>query len=100
MSSPTLKGAKIFLRPTQLKDLDFLQHLWNDGEVMRYVGYPHGLGIDEQGMREWFRRLEEHRAEIENIGSSRLRENLSAKHTIAPLANTVAIGLRGWPSWT
>jgi len=37
-----------------------LQALWNDGTVMRYVGYPQGLGIDEQGMREWFERLKRH----------------------------------------
>lgn len=61
MPSPTLKGAKVFLCSTQLKELDFLQYLWNDGEVIFYVGYPQGLGIDEQGMREWFWRLEEHR---------------------------------------
>jgi RimJ/RimL family protein N-acetyltransferase len=41
--------------------LSFLQSLWNDGEVMRYVGYPQGLRIDEQGMQEWFEWLEQHR---------------------------------------
>ena len=42
-----LKGLRVRLRPTQLEDLKFLQALWNDGEVMRYVGYPQGLGIDD-----------------------------------------------------
>lgn len=49
------------MRPTQLGDLKFLQALWNDGEVMRYVGYPQGLGIDEKGMQEWFERLKRYR---------------------------------------
>jgi len=56
-----LRGPRVRLRPTQLRDLEFLQALWNDGEVMHYVGYPRGLGIDEKGMREWFERLERHR---------------------------------------
>ena len=56
-----LQGDRVRLRPTCLEDLEFLRELWNDGEVMRFVGYPLGLGIDKQGMREWFRRLEEHR---------------------------------------
>jgi RimJ/RimL family protein N-acetyltransferase len=30
---------------------------------MHYVGFPQGLGIDERGMQEWFRRLEEHRGQ-------------------------------------
>ena len=56
-----LKGLRVRLRPTQLEDLKFLQALWNDGEVMRYVGYPQGLGIDDRGIWEWFERLERHR---------------------------------------
>jgi hypothetical protein len=30
----------VVLRLTCRSDLPFLQQLWNDGEVMRYVGYP------------------------------------------------------------
>jgi RimJ/RimL family protein N-acetyltransferase len=40
----------------------FLRKLWNDGEVMRYVGFPQGLGIDERGMMEWFKKLKRHRS--------------------------------------
>lgn len=56
-----LKGARVSLRPTKSGDLAFLQKLWNDGEVMGYVGYPEGLGIDEQGMCNWFEGLGAHR---------------------------------------
>lgn len=56
-----LQGSRVRLRLTALHDLEFLQRLWNDGQVMKLAGYPQGLGIDEQGMREWFRRLAEHR---------------------------------------
>ena len=56
-----MQGERVRLRLTRLEDLEFLQKLWNDGEVMRFVGFPQGMGIDERGMREWFRRLEERR---------------------------------------
>ena len=41
--------------------MPFLQKLWNDGAVMRYVGYPQGLGIDEQGIQKWFEGLQSRR---------------------------------------
>jgi len=61
VQSPGLEGKRTTLRPTGPEDLIFLETLWNDGEVMRYVGYPKGLGIDEEGMRTWFDRLAENR---------------------------------------
>ncbi len=61
VQSPRLEGKRTTLRPTGPEDLTFLQALWNDGEVMRHVGYPLGLGIDEKGAREWFDRLEKSR---------------------------------------
>jgi len=61
MTKNSLKGKRVVLRPTREEDLSFLQGLWNDGEVMRYVGFPQGLGIDERGMREWFDRIEHQR---------------------------------------
>jgi RimJ/RimL family protein N-acetyltransferase len=56
-----LKGSRIRLRSTGLDDLNFLRKLWNDGEVMCYVGFPQGLGIDKHGMIEWFKKLKRHR---------------------------------------
>jgi len=42
-------------------DPGFLRELWDDGEVMRYVGCLQGLGIDERGMLEknllWFEEM-------------------------------------------
>jgi len=75
-----LAGKQVVLRPTRERDLPFLQTLWNDGEVMRYVGFPQGLGIDEQGMREWFEGLERHRGQdlehwiVENEGGEPIGE--------------------------
>lgn len=28
--------------------------LWNDGRVMRWVGYPDGLGYDREDVEKWF----------------------------------------------
>ena len=61
VQSLRLEGKRTALRPTGPEDLTFLQTLWNDGEVMRHVGYPLGLGIDEKGAREWLDRLEKDR---------------------------------------
>ncbi len=47
-------SARTHLRPTRHEDLPFLQALWNDGEVMRYKGYPHGMHIDAACMEQWW----------------------------------------------
>ncbi len=60
-SQPFIEGQRVVLRPTCHEDLPFLQELWNDGAVMRYVGFPQGLGIDEHGLQKWFEKLEHHR---------------------------------------
>jgi RimJ/RimL family protein N-acetyltransferase len=43
--------------PTTDADLAVLGRLWNDGRVMRWVGFPHGLGIDADGLRRWYDEL-------------------------------------------
>lgn len=35
---------------TTEKDLDNIVALWNNGEVMHYVGYPNGLGTDRESL--------------------------------------------------
>jgi len=40
----TLEGRQVRLRSTCEADLPELIRLWNDGEVMRWVGFPDGLG--------------------------------------------------------
>jgi RimJ/RimL family protein N-acetyltransferase len=42
------------IRPTAESDLPYLMNWWNDPEVMVVVGYPGGLGITEDGVREWY----------------------------------------------
>lgn len=47
-------GPRIHIRPTQREDLLFLQALWNDGQVMRYLGYPDGMHVSDTGMLHWW----------------------------------------------
>jgi len=49
-----LFSARTHLRSTRHEDLHFLQALWNDGEVMRYHGYPDGIHVDATGMEHWW----------------------------------------------
>ncbi len=49
-----MKTRSLTYRPTTASDLDDLRRLWNDGRVMRWVGFPDGLGIDDDGCRDWF----------------------------------------------
>lgn len=35
------------------KDLPKIQELWNNGEVMKYVGFPEGLNIDLNSLVQW-----------------------------------------------
>lgn len=44
---------QVALRETTAADLPDLRALWNDGEVMRWVGYPSGLGMSAQQTAEW-----------------------------------------------
>jgi len=48
-------GLTAGIRPTGPEDLPDLMALWNDGEVMRWVGYPEGLGYDAADATAWWR---------------------------------------------
>ncbi len=52
------KGENIILRPTLRNDLADLMALWNDGRVMRWVGFPDGLGYDITAVTAWYERME------------------------------------------
>lgn len=51
---PVLASGRIRLRPVIPADHCFLQTLWNDGRVMRYVGFPAGLGMTDEKMAAWW----------------------------------------------
>lgn len=45
---------RLILRSTRKSDLPFLQGLWNDGRVMRSVGFPNGVGYTDDSISAWF----------------------------------------------
>jgi RimJ/RimL family protein N-acetyltransferase len=51
------EGETITLRPTERSDLEDLVELWNDGRVMKWVGFPDGLGYDRAAVITWYERL-------------------------------------------
>ena len=40
------------IRETARDDLENIMSLWNNGDVMRYLGYPDGLGTTWAEMEE------------------------------------------------
>lgn len=59
MTDPPIlfETGRVSVRPTTSADLAELLALWNDGRVMRWVGFPDGLGYDAARMDAWFERL-------------------------------------------
>jgi len=47
-------GSRIRIRPTRREDFSFLQALWNDGSVMRHLGYPNGMHVTDSCMERWW----------------------------------------------
>ncbi len=52
------QGDRVTIRKTTRADLPALEELWNDGRVMRWVGFPNGLGYDADRIGQWFNRLQ------------------------------------------
>lgn len=44
---------KIIIKETSNEDLINIMSLWNNGEVMSFVGYPNGLGMTLPKLIEW-----------------------------------------------
>lgn len=47
-------SVRTHIRATRHEDLHFLQTLWNDGDVMRFKGYPHGMHVTDACMEQWW----------------------------------------------
>lgn len=43
----------IIIRETKEEDLSNIMELWNNGEVMYYVGFPKGLGMKRTDLENW-----------------------------------------------
>lgn len=45
--------GKITIKKTDENDLVNIMNLWNNGDVMHYVGFPDGLGVTIEKMKRW-----------------------------------------------
>ena len=48
-----MNWKEIVIKETREADLDNIMNLWNNGEVMQFVGYPQGLGITRIELDRW-----------------------------------------------
>jgi len=53
----SMEPSLLILHETAENDLPALAALWNDPAVMRWVGFPEGLGYSVVDMQRWFRAL-------------------------------------------
>lgn len=43
------------VKETTIEDIDNILTLWNNGEVMQFVGFPKGLGVTKEGLiNKWY----------------------------------------------
>lgn len=52
-------GKRVLVRSTKEEDFSALLILWNDGLVMKSVGFPQGLGYDMERVSQWYTWLQE-----------------------------------------
>lgn len=43
------------IKETSERDFQNILSLWNNGEVMSFVGFPNGLGITLEKLHDWFK---------------------------------------------
>lgn len=81
-------GTRVRIRPTQQDDLPFLQSLWNDKQVMQYLGYPDGMQVTEQGMAHWWAITPQAQSTETNTNTS----YLATPHCMITLLDDTVIG--------
>lgn len=54
----------IEIRETCIEDIEDVKRLWDDGEVMKFVGFPEGLQESIDEMKEWYKWIEEGRPKL------------------------------------
>jgi len=45
--------TRVVMRETSVADLPNVMALWNNGEVMKYVGFPEGIGVTSDELDKW-----------------------------------------------
>ena len=62
---------KLIIKETTEEDLENILSLWNNGDVMKFVGFPNGLGVTLKHLKEkWF----------PNINKNNIRKHYSIYH--------------------
>lgn len=64
-----MSKEKIEIKETSNQDLENTLALWNDGDVMKFVGIPEGLGETMAGMNQWFKWIEKGRPKRNHYSS-------------------------------
>lgn len=64
---PFIKTNRVILRQVTEDDLLLLMAWWNDGEVMKHVGYPGGLKLTPRDMEDCWKRWQDDPATIRMI---------------------------------
>ena len=82
-----ISGTRVLIRPTVQDDLPFLRTLWNDGQVMRYLGYPEGMHVTDEGMAHWWALTPQTHGEKNNNSSY-----LATPHCMITLLDGTLIG--------
>jgi RimJ/RimL family protein N-acetyltransferase len=54
-----MRGPRVLLRSSGEEDYPFLKRLWNDGRVMKWVGFPDGVGYTDESLKKRFDRRRE-----------------------------------------
>ncbi len=50
-------GERVIIKLTEENDLKYIKDLWNEGEVMKWVGFPNGLDVTIEKVKEWFEKI-------------------------------------------
>lgn len=56
--------TEVEIKETSLKDLSNILSLWNNGDVMKYVGYPNGLEMSIERLQKWYKYVELNRPKL------------------------------------
>lgn len=54
-----IETERLILREPAESDFDFLKSLWEDGQVMYYVGFPNGLKQSDEKILDWINTAQE-----------------------------------------
>ena len=54
-------GQKVIIKSTEEEDLKYIQSLWKNKEVMKWVGYPDGLNVTIEKLKKWLNKIDRSR---------------------------------------